>query len=360
MFRQFKTQLNVINCTQCSAFCLFGVVMCVFLALLSFLLPVVRPGRLAYLALLGICLIGRLVCTMTIRRQFDFPISFYYALLFFAFVTTIYLSVFAYPEGNAAVPCTIMVASTLFILDRPGRLTLFWACITLLFCASDILQKGHAGALLDCLSAVAFFILSCFTSRHHTQNKLQELRYQTRIKRQRDTDGLTRLYTRGAAERDIGAYLEDTDELCAMVLIDIDHFKTVNDTLGHAYGDRLLMNISATLRSVLRREDYVARIGGDEFIVFFHEISNRHWIENKVQQLVDELNQSISDETYTIAVSASVGVAYTGRTADTFEDLYHNADAAMYKAKQAGGNRFAVYTGNAFQPVRFGTPRNKA
>ncbi|MDO5111427.1 MAG: diguanylate cyclase [Clostridia bacterium] len=359
MFQQFKAQLSLINCVQCGMFCLFGVVMCALLSLLSCMLPVMRPGRIAYLALFALCVLGRLLCALTIRRQRDFPVLLYYALLFFAFLAMIYLSVFAYADGNNAVTCTLLVASALFILDEPGRLTLFYGVITLLFCACAVLQKGYEAALLDCVSGVAFFVLACFISRYHIKNRLQELRYQTRIKRQRDTDGLTRLYTRGAAERDIGAYLQDADELCAMVLIDIDHFKAVNDNLGHAYGDRLLMNISATLRSVLRREDYVARIGGDEFIVFFHEISDRHWVETKVQQLVGELKQSIADDKQSIGVSASVGIAYTSRAADAYDDLYHNADVAMYKAKQAGGDRFAVYTGNAFQPVRFGAAPHK-
>ncbi len=358
MFRQFKAQLNAMNCIQCSAFCLFGAVVCAPLSLCACLLPRMQPGRAAYLALLAICLLGRLLCAFVLHKGKNFPVFVYYALLFSAFVATIYLSVFAYSDGGA-VTCAVMVASALFILDEPGRLTLLWAVVTLLYCASAALQKGGAAALLDCVRGVAFFGLTCFISRYHIQNKLQQLRYQTRIKRQRDTDGLTRLYTRAAAERDIGAYLQSADELCAMVLIDIDHFKAVNDTLGHAYGDRLLINISATLRRVLRREDYVARIGGDEFIIFFHEIANRRWIEEKARQLVDALKQSVAGEKHAIGVSASVGIAYASRAADTYEDLYRNADMAMYKAKQAGGNRFAVYTGNAFAPVRIGAAPRK-
>ncbi|MDD4075008.1 MAG: diguanylate cyclase [Eubacteriales bacterium] len=353
-------QLNVINCTQCSASCLFGAIVCALLSACSFFLPMLRAGRAAYIFLSALCVLGRVLCVLIMRGQRDFPIEIYYTLFFITFLIAIYLSFFAYQDGSAVAPCIVMVASALLILDKPGRLTLFWAFVTLLYCASAVYTKGHPGALLDCASGLTAFALSCFTSRRNTADRLRELRYQTRIKRQRDTDGLTRLYTRGAAERDIGGYLQDTDELCALVLIDIDHFKAVNDNLGHAYGDKLLMNISATLRSVLRREDYVARLGGDEFIVFFHEISNRRWIEDKVEQLVRGLKQSITDGKLSIGVSASAGIAYTGRMANSYDDLYHNADAAMYSAKQAGGNRFAVYTGNAFQAVRLGTTKNKS
>lgn len=129
----------------------------------------------------------------------------------------------------------------------------------------------------------------------------------------------------------------------AVIFIDLDQFKAVNDSLGHAVGDELLLTVAKRLSSVLRPHDVVSRIGGDEFIVFLEQMDG---IE-PVLLVVDRLRNAIS-EPLTIAerelrIRASLGLAFAAERNESAEDLLSKADAAMYKAKEAGRDRVEMY-----------------
>lgn len=129
----------------------------------------------------------------------------------------------------------------------------------------------------------------------------------------------------------------------AVIFIDLDQFKSINDSLGHALGDELLITVAKRLSTALRPHDMVSRLGGDEFIVFLEQMTS---IE-QVLHVVDRLRTSIA-EPLTIAdrelcMTASMGLAFAAEGQETAEKLVANADAAMYKAKEAGRDRVELY-----------------
>lgn len=136
----------------------------------------------------------------------------------------------------------------------------------------------------------------------------------------------------------------------AVLYLDLDHFKTVNDTLGHTAGDALLLQTSARINSVLRAEDVVSRFGGDEFVLAcaFANAADATHIAERVQAAVHaplELNGK------RVVVSSSIGIALYPDHADDAAELILRADAAMYDAKESGRNAWILYNTNAHRPT---------
>ncbi len=130
----------------------------------------------------------------------------------------------------------------------------------------------------------------------------------------------------------------------ALFLIDVDDFKSVNDELGHYFGDIVLSDIAKNLHSNFRGADIIGRIGGDEFLVFVKDISNKTVIERKAKGIADAFSDSYSGENKDYKISGSIGIALFPQHAITYEELYKCADKALYSSKLAGKDRYTIYT----------------
>ncbi len=130
----------------------------------------------------------------------------------------------------------------------------------------------------------------------------------------------------------------------ALLFIDLDHFKEVNDTLGHDQGDLLLIEAGRRIQAWLRGSDTVARMGGDEFTVILSELPDSGHLEGLLQKLLHALETFFQLGTEQVFVSASIGITLYPKDATQIEDLLKNADQALYVAKGAGRNRFSFFT----------------
>jgi diguanylate cyclase (GGDEF)-like protein/PAS domain S-box-containing protein len=129
----------------------------------------------------------------------------------------------------------------------------------------------------------------------------------------------------------------------ALMSLDLDRFKTVNDTLGHVVGDLLLKGVASRLIGSVRSGDTVARIGGDEFVVLFCDVSSDDDIVIIAGKLVETFNKPLSCEGHKLDITASIGISVYPDDGNTLETLLKNADTAMYEAKQSGRNRFRLH-----------------
>ncbi len=130
----------------------------------------------------------------------------------------------------------------------------------------------------------------------------------------------------------------------ALLLLDLDHFKHVNDTLGHAQGDVLLIEAARRIAECVRESDTVARLGGDEFTVILSEMEDVNSVERIAHNIIERLAAPFQLLQETVFVSASVGITLYPNDAKTIEALMKNADQAMYVAKNSGRNRFSYFT----------------
>ncbi len=130
----------------------------------------------------------------------------------------------------------------------------------------------------------------------------------------------------------------------AILFIDLDRFKTVNDNFGHHMGDALLREIGERINRPLRSSDIVARLGGDEFVVLLHRIKDKHRAEKVAGWILERLSTPIYLKKHEFLISASIGVSIFGEDASDEESLMNHADTAMYAAKEAGRNNVCCYS----------------
>ncbi len=171
------------------------------------------------------------------------------------------------------------------------------------------------------------------------------------LRRLANTDTLTGLPNRHWLSEYLPAALERAHEAgkrVALLFIDLDNFKKINDTLGHAAGDQLLRAAATTLKAAVRSADHVARLGGDEFTVLIEGLEQDHDVELVAEQVVNSLASSASFSLWSASnVHCSVGVALYPSHAQDADSLLQCADAAMYEAKAAGKACYRVFASSA-------------
>jgi diguanylate cyclase (GGDEF)-like protein len=159
-------------------------------------------------------------------------------------------------------------------------------------------------------------------------------------------DALTGLPNRRLLEDRVHQELERAKrvgEPSSMFFVDLDRFKKVNDTLGHAAGDDLIRQVAQRLRDVVRRQDTVARLGGDEFAVLLPGLNDITAIRQLADRMLESLHTPYSIEGAEVYTSASIGIAMYPEHGETYDDLLSHADEAMYLSKSMGRNTYNVY-----------------
>ena len=140
-------------------------------------------------------------------------------------------------------------------------------------------------------------------------------------------------------------------EPVCMFFVDMDHFKTVNDTLGHAGGDDLIQQVGERLVDTVRRQDTVARVGGDEFAILLPGLSDQPSIDQLAQRSLEAMSTPFLIFGQEVETSASIGIAMAPDHGDTYDLLLSRADEAMYRAKSRGRNVFQMYSASPVDPV---------
>jgi diguanylate cyclase (GGDEF)-like protein/PAS domain S-box-containing protein len=139
----------------------------------------------------------------------------------------------------------------------------------------------------------------------------------------------------------------------ALLFLDLDHFKEVNDQLGHAAGDELLVAVARRLREQVRESDTVARLGGDEFTVLLPSLRDRHACIPVAQKIINALSQTFPIANRSVTIGVSIGIAFFDEQGDAVESILNAADNAMYLAKRAGRNCYVFATAKPSETTTF-------
>ncbi len=157
-------------------------------------------------------------------------------------------------------------------------------------------------------------------------------------------DLLTECYNKISAEQLITERLQqESDSIHALFIVDIDNFKSINDNFGHFFGDEVLKEVAHNLKSSFRSQDIVARIGGDEFIVFVENTSDIEMLKSKAKKIMEAFDKRYSAADRDYSISGSVGIAMYPMSGERYDMLYKSADKALYQAKMLGKNQFVFY-----------------
>lgn len=157
-------------------------------------------------------------------------------------------------------------------------------------------------------------------------------------------DMLTKLYNKGSSQEYIQAVLASNvpGKMAALMIIDLDNFKHMNDTMGHLFGDALLSEVAHSIQKQFRSEDIVGRVGGDEFLVFLGQIPNTALAEQKAVQVMEAIGEMAVQELTEVELSCSIGIAIYPECGQTYHELFQRADQALYRAKNQGKGRYCI------------------
>lgn len=169
-------------------------------------------------------------------------------------------------------------------------------------------------------------------------------------------DGLTGLMTREFFNQMLGSALAQAkrhDKSFALMMLDVDHFKEINDTFGHLAGDRILQEMSSCLKQQLRSEDVIARLGGDEFAIFLADISHATMAGRVAKKILDAISElSVMIDGHEVLIKISIGIACYPQAGQSTHDLMKHADTALYQAKERGRNRFQYFSDHLNQSLK--------
>ncbi|MCF8177914.1 MAG: EAL domain-containing protein [Sulfuritalea sp.] len=231
------------------------------------------------------------------------------------------------------------------VLDRTESMDLTWIF-------EDVTERHQAEeALLRAHEELEQRVIERTAELENTNIQLQEevferMQAEQRIWQVAHHDGLTGLPNRTLLHDRLEQALAQAQRgrhRVAVMFLDLDRFKTINDTLGHFVGDELLKHVAERLRSVVRAVDTVSRLGGDEFVVILHEIASPDDALQVAEKILNSLSAVVSIESHQLRITPSIGISIFPDDGDEVFALMKNADTAMYHAKETGRNNFQFF-----------------
>lgn len=270
---------------------------------------------------------------------------------FFVMMLFILLDTVAYPFAAQVfvvvclviLPIPFIVPFIEMLLAQILFLSIFMIMVTH-YKEGDIAAGDNFSAVLGLAVGIAAYMIVARIRIHDYNQKIA-------YKISSEIDSLTQIENRATCKRKIDAYLQHKDETCAcaMIVLDVDCFKQINDKLGHEKGDEVLYGVAQKLKQVFRSGDIVGRFGGDEFIVFMKDMKDGTVLDEKCtffnQQIADLLDGKFG-------ITCSMGVCYLDDGTSTLETMFHVADAALYEAKTFHKGNYVIHELNREQTVR--------
>ncbi|MEK6211547.1 MAG: EAL domain-containing protein [Pseudomonadota bacterium] len=186
--------------------------------------------------------------------------------------------------------------------------------------------------------ACASLIIRDITDRKHAEERIEYLAYH---------DELTGIPNRAHFHRAFEHALATTQRYglrCALMLVDLDRFKNINDTIGHEAGDQLLKQVAARLRTCLRDSDIIARLGGDEFVILMQDASSVEAVNAVALKILEATSRPLLIDDQEFLITASIGISTYPHDGSDMQTLLKNSDVAMYRAKESGKNGFQYFS----------------
>lgn len=157
-----------------------------------------------------------------------------------------------------------------------------------------------------------------------------------------EQDSLTGIFNSDTTKNLSKAYLSESGYRCALLIIDVDDFKHINDRYGHMVGDKVMIGAANAIKKLFRSNDIVGRVGGDEFLVLMKDIPDTGIVATRCGQIIEAFNKMRFDGMGNESISCSVGAAVSDVIGISYDKMFLCADMAMYRAKNAGGGRYVI------------------
>lgn len=284
-----------------------------------------------------------IVCFFILKKDSIFAQFLIYISMSFLFLFACFISMNK-PENNATTFIVLLVLTPMFMIDKPYFMTIELCVASAVFLIWMHGVKPVHVWQIDLVNAVTFTVIGCFLNVIANALRIREFVLTRTIRIQRDTDEMTGLRNKGSLTREINEFLEDhTTDKGLLFVLDVDRFKSINDTYGHDVGDDVIVQLGDILGRRFVNDEIVGRFGGDEFIVLIQNTNDLDSARKTAQDLVEGVSDSVFLPNHEKGVSISIGIAAYNGLEKNYSELFKKADIAMYQAKADPDNRVYIY-----------------
>lgn len=328
----FKTW-RILNCLMTAAFAL--------LFIDTFLSNALAENRWYYLAFLLYSALTTLAFFFIKKESYLAQLWIYVsisALLFFGCLISA-----NHPEIPANTFIVMLLITPLFIIDKAIFTGIELAAASALFTVWTYYAKPHDIWELDYINVIIFGVLGFVIHIISNSVRIREFVLARKLKIQKDIDDLTDLKNKGALTRAIDKVLANPEkEKGIFCILDIDHFKMINDTYGHTVGDSVIHQLGVYLGSYFTGGEIVGRFGGDEFIFFIEGADDRETAKRIADEILAGVPEHIVLPDETKKVNASIGIALYHGVEQNYSEIFNKADAALYEVKSDRTKRYQI------------------
>lgn len=248
------------------------------------------------------------------------------------------------PEIPATTFIVLLLIAPMFMIDKPFFMTFELSAASAVFLVWMYKVKPYEIWEMDMINVIIFTAVGIILNIIANSIRIKEFVLTRKINIQKDTDELTGLKNKGALTREINSFLADESLYKGiMMLMDVDHFKLINDTYGHDVGDDVIVQLGNLLGKQFVNGEITGRFGGDEFIVFIRDINDPDVAVSIADSLVNGASESITLPDTGKKVSISIGIAIYNGYESNYSEIFKKADIALYNSKADPANRFCFY-----------------
>ncbi len=256
------------------------------------------------------------------------------------FLMGIYMGSFGDTTGGAVTIFILICTVPMIITDKPSHIISYTLVISCIFLTSSYISKSYDIFMMDLINASIYISIGLsvnLITLSDRVNSVEEFQY---MRKKAEFDHLTSILNRGAGEKAVVSLL-NKNPVGSFLILDIDDFKTFNDTSGHELGDEVLKKVAQELSDLFDSQDVVCRIGGDEFVVFSIQYTNQKTLENAIHKLQKNL-ESVLINSNIVNITVSIGGVICNQPNCTFKQLYKISDTNLYNIKNNGKNNYNI------------------
>lgn len=346
-FKKSKLEIANNNLSLIKATCVCGFcIICVLLIITPYLLPhwEITIGHILF----PIIFLAYYIWASFVQRQKTIPYTVVqimvlsFLCIFMGIV--IYIETVPYPDSAATlVTPAMIVLPILFVMPMMETLLILFVAylafigLSMVYVNADYVNGNIFNGLVGIL--FGFMMAWIVTNLRAKDEKVRQ-----EIIRTSRQDKLTGVYNKSAVEQECFAYLEENpDEDCILIVMDVDSFKSVNDTLGHQAGDTVLNTLGVCLKRIFREKDISGRVGGDEFVILMKDAADPNLVEKKMEYFSKMFSQLLYQK-FEKHITCSYGAIIKKQVYTSYVPLFEMADHLLYEAKESGRSRGTVKT----------------
>lgn len=250
------------------------------------------------------------------------------------------------PDVPAVTFIAMLLITPMVMIDKPYFMALELTVASVVFLIWMYPIKTYEIWKIDMINVITFTIVGIILNVLSNSIRIREFVLTREIKIQKDTDELTGLKNKAALTREINEFMEDeSTDKGIMFILDIDHFKSINDTFGHDIGDKVIHEMGAFLKEKSIKDEIVGRFGGDEFVVFIKNTDDIDAVREFADEIITGASEYIELPDKDRKISVSIGASIYDGNEHNYSILFKRADEALYKVKADREIHFCVYEG---------------